>query len=151
MSHVHVEVAKNLNNAMENKLNLNHAVVFIFMMASFLSSSKLNAQVTLQEEPAITRLMQVFKSKNAQSPIIRAWRIQIITTSDRREMETAYKKFEMLYPQIDYQWEHNPPYYQVKIGAFEKKDDLESFLLELKREFPLSIPVQDDIEKKDLL
>ena len=66
-------------------------------------------------------------------------------------MEKSYKKFEMLYPHVDYTWEHNPPYYQVRVGAYEKKEDLEATLLEMKKEFPLSIPVQDDIAKQDLV
>jgi len=147
MIHVRVEVEKNINNAMESKMikALLYTALFLF---SFFNVS---GQVTITEEPSIIRLMQVYKSKNTQNPVARAWRIQIITTSNRREMETAYQKFERLYPNVNYEWEHDPPYYKVKAGAFEKKEDLEAILLELKKEFPLSIPVQDDIAKKDLI
>jgi hypothetical protein len=123
-------------------------LVFFIVSASFMNA---DAQVIINEEPSIIKLMQIYKGKNAQTPIVRAWRIQIMATSDRMEMEQAYKKFEMLYPHIDYTWEHNPPYYQVRVGAYEKKEDLEATLLEMKQEFPLSIPVQDDIAKKDLV
>lgn len=125
--------------------------IILSLLLSFSFLSYGSAQIVIQEEPAITRLMQVYKSKNAQTPIIRAWRIQIMATSDRMEMEQTYNKFERLYPHIDYSWEHNPPYYQVRVGAFEKKEDLEATLLELKKDFPYSIPVQDDIAKEDLV
>lgn len=123
----------------------------LFAAVILVAGLKSDAQVIINEEPSITKLMEIYKSKNAQNPIIRAWRIQIMATSDRMEMEQAYKKFERLYPQIDYTWEHNPPYYQVRVGAYERKADLEATLLEMKQDFPLSIPVQDDIAKKDLV
>lgn len=122
-------------------------ITIVFTLIGF----QLMAQINIKEEPAITRLMQVYKGKSAQNPITKAWRIQITATSNRREMENAYQKFERLYPHINYEWEHNPPYYQVKVGAFEKKEDLEAILLQLKKEFPMSIPVLDDIAKKDIL
>jgi len=125
------------------------AILVLFISIIYISTN--SAQIVVQEEPAITKLMQIYKSKSAQTPIIRAWKIQIMATSDRMEMEQTYNKFERLYPHINYSWEHNPPYYQVRVGAFEKKEDLEATLLELKKDFPFSIPVQDDIAKEDLV
>ena len=109
------------------------------------------AQVTVKEDPSITRLMQSYEQSNKEEPIVRGWRIQIMTTNDRSQMEAGLLKFERLYPHINYKWEHNPPYYQVRIGAFEKKNDLEAYLIEFKKEFPSSIPVQDDIKKTEIL
>lgn len=108
-------------------------------------------QVTIKEDPAITRLMQSYEQSNKEEELVRGWRIQIMTTNDRSQMEAGLLKFENLYPHINYKWEHNPPYYQVRIGAFEKKNDLESYLLDFKKEFPSSIPVQDDIKKTEIL
>lgn len=144
-------VVRNTNNAMVSSPKKIFIKTLLILMVIFVFGLKSDAQVIVNEEPSIIRLMQIYKSKNAQNPIIRAWRIQIMATSDRMEMEKAYKKFEMLYPHIDYAWEHNPPYYQVRVGAYERKADLEATLLEMKKDFPLSIPVQDDIAKKDLV
>ena len=115
------------------------------------TANSLSAQVVINEEPSVTRLMQVYKSNNVQETMIRAWRIQIIATTDRSQMDAANRKFERIYPHIDYSWQHNPPYYQVQVGAYEKKEDLEAFLLQLKRDFPSAVPIQDDIKKTDLL
>lgn len=142
---------RNINIAMASSLTYIMIRKLLFAAVILVAGLKSDAQVIINEEPSITKLMEIYKSKNAQNPIIRAWRIQIMATSDRMEMEQAYKKFERLYPQIDYTWEHNPPYYQVRVGAYERKADLEATLLEMKQDFPLSIPVQDDIAKKDLV
>jgi hypothetical protein len=119
-------------------------LLLLFTAASY-------AQVTVKEDPSITRLMQTYEQSNKEEPIVRGWRIQIMTTNDRSQMEAGLLKFERLYPHISYKWEHNPPYYQVRIGAFEKKYDLEAYLIEFKQEFPSSIPVQDDITKTEIL
>ena len=117
----------------------------------FLVRSHVAAQVSLVEEVAVSKMMTQYKSTNFKTPMIRAWRIQIITTNDRKTMESALEDFEELYPDINYKWEHNPPYYQVRIGAFERKADLEGFMVKLKEDFPAAIPVQDDIEKKEII
>lgn len=123
-----------------------------FLVLSLLSCSyAMIAQVTIIEEPEVTKLMDSYKKTNMQTSLVRAWRIQILTTNDRREMEQGIKKFEMLYPEIPYKWEHNPPYYQVRIGAYELRDDLEAMLLQLKRDFPSALPVQAEMKKTELL
>ena len=110
-----------------------------------------NGQVEVNEEPIVQDAMAKYKRINNSIEFIRAWRIQIITTDDRRSMEKAILDFERLYPHINFDWEHNAPYYQVRVGAYEKREDLEAFLLEIKKDFPSAIPVQADIEKKELI
>ncbi len=143
MTHALAVAAKNISNAMVSKLVLSVMMTFCV--------SVMGAQVIIKEEPEVIRLMQVYKSTNQQEPTIKGWRIQIIATSNRSEMERTITRFERLYPQIDYNWEHNAPYYQVRIGAYEKKEDLEAFILKLKKEFPMSIPIKDDINKTELI
>ena len=109
------------------------------------------AQVTIKEEDKISQAMEQYISDNREMDIVRAWRIQIITTDDRREMERARSDFRILYPGIKNSWEHTAPYYKVKVGAYENKEDLEAFLLKLKKDFPSAIPVRDDVKKEDLI
>ena len=123
--------------------------IFTLILISF--SFVLSGQVTVNEEPIVKDAMAKYKRVNASIDFVRAWRIQIITTDDRRSMEKAIRDFERLYPHINFDWEHNAPYYQVRVGAYEKREDLEAFLLEIKNEFPSAIPVQADIEKKELI
>ena len=150
MSLVLVVPVRNLNNVtVSDKIQMMR-IIFIGLLTLFLAVSSF-AQVTINEEPSVTQLMNVFKTNNQQKPIIRAWRIQVITTTNRSEMDAVNRRFERLYPHLDYKWQHNPPYYQVRVGAYEKKDDLEAFLLQLKNDFPSATPVLDDIKKTELL
>jgi hypothetical protein len=66
-------------------------------------------------------------------------------------MESARSKFTAMYPGIPSAWKHVSPYYHVRIGAYRTKNELVSFLTELKKEFPAAIAVMDDINKYDLI
>lgn len=99
----------------------------------------------------IERMMDKFISENKSAESIKGWRIQIITTDDRRKMEAAISKFSSLYTDMEVKWNHVPPYYRVRVGAYENKMQLMAFLLDLKRDFPAVIPVVDDIKKTELV
>ncbi len=142
-----VTAANALDYIKYNPMILRLSIGVLFLFFGF----QLEAQVTVSEEPEITNLMREYVSNNRQETIVRAWRIQILTTNDRRKMETGIKKFQTLYPDVDFTWEHNPPYYQVRIGAYELREDLEATLLELKRDFPSALPVQAEMKKTQLL
>ena len=107
--------------------------------------------ISVSEEPGITALMNKYLSKNQVEESVKAWRIQIIATSDRREMQSTKAKFSNLYPHIDLDWKHVAPYYKVAVGAWRDKLSCNAFLGEMKRNFPLAIPVVDNIRKEVLL
>lgn len=147
-----VEAVKNTNNVMVNSNAFTkYLVVSIIAALSMFSSEDVYAQLIINEEVEIEKMMKQYKENNFETPMIRAWRIQIITSNDRSVMDDAIESFEELYPDIEYNWQHNPPYYQVRIGAYEKKENLEAFLLKLKEDFPSAIPVQDDINKHEII
>ena len=126
----------------------------IFILSFWLVSGILleaNGQSVVNEEPAVTAMMNNFISKHKTNDSIRGWRIQIITTDNRRKMEAARGKFSVMYPDISIKWQHESPYYKVQIGAYEKKMDLQGFLLELKEDFPTAIPVLDNVYKSELV
>lgn len=108
-------------------------------------------EVSVNTSATITQMMDQFTSTNKAETTIKGWRIQIITTNDRRKMETARSKFSSMYPDVELKWNHVAPYYRVKVGAYENKMQLMGFLLELKEDFPGVIPVMDDISKSELV
>ena len=111
-----------------------------------------NAQQNAVHEPqSVQRMMDHFIKVNKDVQEIDGWRIQIATTTDRREMDSARSKFRAKYPGVPISWKHVSPYYHVKVGAYESKLELQGFLFEVKRKFPSAIAVRDKIEKTDLL
>jgi len=122
-----------------------------YILLLIVISAPVFAQVTISEEPTISGLMNSFISQSRSSQYVQGWRIQLITTNDRRKMEAARSKCANLYPGLEPHWKHVSPYYQVQIGAYRTKLELQSFLLELKEDFPNAIPVMDKILETELL
>ncbi len=117
----------------------------------FLTFGSQAQSINIDEEPSVAALMNKYLSKNQMENTVKAWRIQIITTSDRREMQAAKSKFERMYPNLYLDWKHVPPYYKVKVGAWRDKISCDAFLSTLIDDFRLSIPVVENISKTDLL
>lgn len=123
-----------------------------FILLAVISSIHLHAQnVIVQEDPAVERLMQRYTTESKQVSTMPGWRIQIITTDDRRKMEAARSKFSAMYPDLFMEWEHVVPYYKVKVGAYREKIDLQSFLVELRKDFPSAIPIPEEVKKTELV
>jgi hypothetical protein len=122
-------------------------VLFFLTYISHLSSQRLD----IKASPFVLSMMERFSEYGKKNETVRAWRVQIITTDDRREMEAARSKFASLYPTVSMDWKHEVPYYQVRVGAFENKIKMMPFLLEVRKQFPSATPVQDNISKRTLV
>ena len=126
----------------------NTLMVYLFL---FLAMPLAGQGVKIVEHDAVRNIMQKYHRQNHEDIYIQGWRIQIITTNNRRKMENARTKFRNIYPNINQNWEHKSPYYLVKVGAYQEKMDLQGFLLDLKKEFPGAIPIMDKIKKEELI
>ena len=125
--------------------------IVLAILFSFLIVLSVKAQVNIQEEDSVARFMNDYSKVNKENPTQKAWKIQIIATNDRRKMEDAISKFSRYFPEHTPDWSHENPYYKVKVGAFETKEDLYSFLLSVKQHFSGAIPVVENIAKSELV
>jgi len=124
-------------------------LIFLVSITSLQLSGQSNVKV--KTSVSVDRLMEKFVTTGKANETIKAWRIQIITTDDRREMETAKSNFTSMYPGMNVDWKHTAPYFQVRVGYFENKNKLMPFLLELKKTFPSATPVYDNVSKRALV
>lgn len=122
---------------------------FLFLLLFLITRTE--AQTTVDASPGVERMMGKMISRGKANESIKAWRVQIITTDNRRQMEAARAKFKLQYPDVSMDWKHVAPYYQVRVGYFESKNKLMPFLLEIKEEFPSATPVYDNVKKRDLV
>jgi hypothetical protein len=127
--------------------------VSIITILCFVGLSEISGQkyVHVQTSTSVDEMMKRFVENGKSNETIKAWRIQIITTNDRREMELAKANFSSMYPDINIDWKHVSPYYQVRVGFYENKNKLMPFLLDLKKTFPSATPVYDNINKRALV
>ncbi len=124
---------------------------YIIVLLFSLMASVIMAQVTIVEDAAVKQMIDNYKAKHRAETTMKGYKIQIITTPDRRKMEHNKAKFARLYPHIKMEWNHISPYYNVRVGAYQNKMDLMGFMIDLKRDFKDAIPVVSDIEKYELI
>lgn len=105
----------------------------------------------LVEEPQITDLMDRWKAYNEGVEEVRGWRIQIMASIDRRQMESARRTFENRYPDYPVQFIHNEPYYHLKVGAFLTMQKAQAFMKKMQEDYPQAIPVTDNLKVEELL
>ena len=152
MNPVLVEVGKSINIAMEeSKCDGMRALIFLcFMICLFFETT---AQGTIQEDPAITRMLDLYALKNKSRTAVKAWKIQVAASSDRRKMENEKDRFGNIYPYLRLELVHDNPYYILKLRdiAYREKIDALHLLHRIKRRYPAAILVLDDVKPETLL
>ena len=108
-----------------------------------------NSQII--EPIAVSDLMERWKIYNLDNNEVRGWRIQILATVDRRQMESAQRSFERKYPDYPTHVANNQPYFHLKTGAFLTTQKAQAFLKKLQHEYPAAIIVTDLIKTEELL
>ena len=103
-------------------------------------------------EPApISDLVERWKIYNLGNREIRGWRIQLLATVDRRQMESVQRSFEFKYPDYPTHVANNQPYFHLKTGAFLTTQKAQAFLKKLQHDYPAAIIVADMIKGEELL
>jgi hypothetical protein len=118
------------------------------MFVVFLSFAS-NAQIT--EQAHVTDLMDRWRLFNMGTKEVRGFRVQILATTDRRQMETVQREYERKYPDYPVHFAHNEPYWYLKTGAFVTNQKAQAFMKQMSKEYPSSIIVTDMIKGEELL
>lgn len=132
-----------------NKYIIAGLIVLMYMLT--LESVSCQSNIKVETSPSVTRLMARYVENAKAKDMFKVWRIQILSSSDRREMESTLATFRAVYPDMMSDWKHVSPNYQVRAGYFESKNKLMPLLLEIKKSFPAATPVYDNVSKKALL
>ena len=126
-----------------------HTTKMVFVTLVVMMCTPIKAQ--LIEDPQITNLMDRWIDYNREHQEIRGWRIQIMASIDRRQMETARRNFERKYPEYPVVFIHNEPYFHLKVGAFMTVQKAQAFLRKMQEDYPQAITVTDVLKVDELL
>ncbi len=108
-------------------------LVFTASFASFCYSQK--GVVTIEQDPKITQLLEVYKSANSE---IEYFTIQIGFGS-YSEAEKLKQDVEIDFPQWRAKIVFDSPTYRVRIGRFKTKLEAERNFLEVREKYPQSL------------
>lgn len=134
---------------MKNILPAFIAKLFLATLIVCCLSLDSNAQVI--EETQVTDLMDRWKLYNMGTKEVRGYRVQILATTDRRQMETVQREFERKYRDYPVHFAHNEPYWYLKTGAFITNQKAQAFMKAMAKEYPASLIVTDMIKGEELL
>lgn len=108
-------------------------------------------EVQINEDPKITQLLRSWVNNNRTTPHIDGWRVQVMASTDRQQVEDGRLRFKTYYPEVPADWIHEKPYYKLRVGAFRSRLEAMAFIAQLA-EFPGAYPARDQhIHPRDFL
>ncbi len=119
-------------------------ILFFAVIFLGLGISQGEAQVSINEQPEVSSIMTRYVSQNKARTETSGWRVQILSTSDRRKMEQVKSDLIRKYPQFTPVWTFDAPNYKLKVGACRNKLETERIKYIIKKEFPSAFSVKDD-------
>lgn len=108
-------------------------------------------EIQLNEDPKITQLQRNWVNVNRSNPRIDGWRVQIMASTDRLQVEEGRNRFRQLYPEVTADLIQEKPYYKLRVGAFRTKLEALAFVPTLV-EYSGAYPARDsNIHPRDFL
>ena len=108
-------------------------------------------EVQLNETPEIAELYKTWTNQNRSMPHLEGWRVQIMASTDRTQIEAGRVRFRNAYPDVPAEMIHEKPYYKLKVGAFKSRLEALAFITNLS-EFDGAYPAKDSqIHPRDFL
>jgi hypothetical protein len=123
-------------------------------------SSLYSQNITINEEPTITRMMEIYTAgvkttepttPTAGAQIIDGFRVQLMATTDRRKVDETQTAFAGRYPGIYSGWSQAKPYYRVRVGAFSSRTEANNFLQKIKKDYPDAYIVPDKVKTNEIV
>ena len=128
---------------------LRNLVTALLLVASLGSAS---AQINIVESASIGDLFASYVTKNEATQEYTGWRIQLLATTDRRELETARSQFLSAYPNLSTNWSYTSPYYRLRVGAYENKIETERLLKLIRQKYPSAYSAKaNDIKAREFV
>jgi len=117
----------------------------LYLLLIFVCSETVWAQnISVTESRDVQVLMDRYAADNRMSEFVDGWRIQIVSSTDRRKTDEMKNSFIQKFPNIPIRMQHTPPYYKIKAGAFNSKLDAMGLLYIIKKEIPGAYPTKDN-------
>lgn len=127
------------------------STILFIALFSISQNALLAQEIQLNEEPKISQLFRNWTNSNRANPRVDGWRIQIMATTDRQQVEDARNRFRIQYPDVPAEWAHEKPYYKLRVGAFRSKLEAQGFLATLTG-YTGAYPAKDaNIHPRDFL
>ncbi|MDX1912331.1 MAG: SPOR domain-containing protein [Saprospiraceae bacterium] len=123
----------------------------LLFMGLFAAQIAYGQEIQINEDPRVSSVMKAWINANRATPRVEGWRVQIMASTDRTQVEQGRNRFRTEYPEIPANWVQEQPYYKLRVGAFRSKQDALFFITSLVG-WTGAYPVKDNkIHPRDFL
>lgn len=136
-----VEVVKSTSNVMARNSKV---LVFIALM---LLGGLAQAQINLSAD--MDDLMSRYRSFVKENKITEIYSVNVLSTPDRRKMETVKNEFRKTFSSYDLDWIYEEPYYKLFTGKYLTEQECWSDFYTIRKEYPNAIIHIDRIEPQE--
>lgn len=126
------------------------AMILTFAFVTLSAFSQMPADtLTVHKDARIDHLIQKqveineYTTRNARRTA-KGFRIQVINTTDRNAAIEAKTTVYRLYPELKAYLMYQSPYFRLRVGNFETRDEAESYQRQLAREFKQNVYIVND-------
>ena len=116
---------------------------FFFLLFWGIATTIFSQQVDLSEPPVVARMMERWSEINRDEARNEGWRVQLVSTTDRKKVEEEKTIFLTRYPEIPADWVQEKPYYKLRAGAFFTKMEAISLQKDIETDYPGAYPAKD--------
>ncbi len=124
----------------------------VFIALGMWSSAQAQGKLYIKEDPLISQMMDRYVQANKSRKFVDGWRVQIMATPDRQNMDRQLQTFQYRYPKLSADWVHHNPYYKIRVGAFATRLEALRLLYLLKPDYPGAYLLADkEVKPSELL
>lgn len=101
--------------------------------------------IVIIQDSLIKSLMVQNTTHNEQKKTIAGYRVQIISSTNRKEVLELKIQFEQLHPDTKAYFLYQQPYFKLRVGDFQTRINANQFLQVVLKDFDAAFIVPDDI------
>ncbi|MES2726238.1 MAG: SPOR domain-containing protein [Bacteroidota bacterium] len=127
---------------------LKYYIFALFLFCGYLSIAQKKQHGSIQikgETTFLDSLIEKNKTVNNANKVIKGYRIQLFSGTERNNANAVKTKFLKLFPDQTAYLIYNQPYFKIRVGDFRTKIDAEIFYNKIKAEFGECIIISDNI------
>jgi len=127
---------------------------FSWLATALMAQVDSTSSIVIHRDPRLALLVKKQAQINEETTResrrnIPGFRIQVINTSDRNAAVAAKSRVYQLYPELKAYLIYQSPYFRLRVGNFKDKDEADSYIKALSKQFPGNVfLIRDIIEVK---
>jgi len=119
---------------------------FSYQVSAQDSTSVLNKNVTIKQDPKIFELLAKYHDYNSSKELAEGYRIQITYTNIREDIYKDKGQMYKEFPQLPSYVEYEQPYYKLRLGDFKTRLEASYYLQQVTALHPGAFIVKDKVK-----